>query len=740
MNFGPWVFGFVSNFDIRISSFAAVFAWFVAAPALAAEPDAAGFRSGVAPFLEQHCFDCHGPDAAEGKLTLHTLDGDLVAGQQSETWIRVLEKLALGEMPPEDSPQPDSADVQRVTGWIRGQLQAGGHAFEDKLLLPAFGNYVSHDELFGRPPTGPSYSPPRFWRIRPDVYQAVVGQLAGQKLTQPFGLSAPGGGFADYATLYKLDGPSVELLLGNARAAAANMTRFKIENGKIARDGWGAPDEVLRVLDPANEQPSDEQIAALIRSVYQRVLQRDATDEEREQLLTFTRGGIERVGRLRAVRNTLAAVLLKPEALYRVEMGHGQPDEHGRVRLSPREIAYAVSYALTDQPPDAELFASLNRVVSGPRAEDAGSSANPNESTEAKSDARPDGHPVKQVVTQQVRRILDDPKIDTPRVMGFFHEYFGYTKALDVFKDEALNPQHRSQVLVDDTDRLVRYILDQDRDVLRELLTTNLSFVNAGYDKGRMVHLSYNLPLDWKRPEQQPVALPGNQRAGILTQPSWLVAHSGNFDNDVVRRGKWIRERLLGGTIPDLPITVDAQLPDEPHNTLRERMRVTREEYCWQCHRRMNPLGESFENFDHFGRWRTSEIVLDREATAANIDEKGNSRGPVMRRVPADASSEITRSGDAKIDGPARDSIELIHRLADSDRVRQVFVRHAFRYWMGRNETPADAATLQAADRAYVESDGSMKALIVSLLTSDSFLYRKSETRVSKSETNPNAK
>ena len=43
---------------------------------------------------------------------------------------------------------------------------------------------------------------------------------------------------------------------------------------------------------------------------------------------------------------------------------------------------------------------------------------------------------------------------------------------------------------------------------------------------------------------------------------------------------------------------------------------------------------------------------------------------------------------------------------------------------MGRNETPGDAATLQEADRVYVRSGGSFKELVVSLLTSESFLYR----------------
>ena len=54
---------------------------------------------------------------------------------------------------------------------------------------------------------------------------------------------------------------------------------------------------------------------------------------------------------------------------------------------------------------------------------------------------------------------------------------------------------------------------------------------------------------------------------GVLTHPAWLVAHSGNFDNDPIRRGLWIRKKLLGGNVPDVPITVDAKLPDEPTTT-----------------------------------------------------------------------------------------------------------------------------------------------------------------------------
>jgi len=225
-------------------------------------------------------------------------------------------------------------------------------------------------------------------------------------------------------------------------------------------------------------------------------------------------------------------------------------------------------------------------------------------------------------------------------------------------------------------------------------------------------------------PQEQPTQLPEGQRLGILMQPSWLVAWSTNFDNDVVRRGRWIRERLLGGTVPDLPIGVVAQVPDEKHRTYRDRLTVTRDAKCWKCHQQMDDLGLPFENFDHYGRFRTTETVLDVEATEKNVDPKGKPLGPVTHEVLLDTSGSISNSGDAKLNGAIKDPREMLRRLADSDRVRQVFVRHVFRYFLGRNETFSDAQALQAADRAYVESGGSFKTLLASLLTSDSFLYR----------------
>jgi len=193
-------------------------------------------------------------------------------------------------------------------------------------------------------------------------------------------------------------------------------------------------------------------------------------------------------------------------------------------------------------------------------------------------------------------------------------------------------------------------------------------------------------------------------------------------DNQPIQRGRWIYEHLLGGIIPDTPITVDAKLPDEPHNSLRERMRFTNEAYCWTCHQRMNPIGLNFEMFNGHGQFRTEEFV-----TLKQGDPKANRT--VIVGLPPESSGTIQETGDPGVDGLSSNAIELVHRLAKSERVHQVFVRHAFRYWMGRNENLDDAPTLQAAYQASKDNNGSMNALIVSLLTSDSFLYRRPQVK-----------
>ena len=170
--------------------------------------------------------------------------------------------------------------------------------------------------------------------------------------------------------------------------------------------------------------------------------------------------------------------------------------------------------------------------------------------------------------------------------------------------------------------------------------------------------------------------------------------------------------------VPEIPITVNAVISEDRKHTLRDRLEPTRAKECWTCHKKMNPLGLPFENFDDFGRFRNAEVL---DEILSIFPERHRD----ARTTPVDASGQIIDSGDKEIDGNVKSVFELLDRLANSPRVRQSFVRHNFRYWLGRNETFSDSPTLINADRAYIENGGSMKALIASLLSSDSFIYRK---------------
>lgn len=680
----------------------------------------ADFDRNVAPFLKKHCAVCHNPKVAEGDLDFQDLDIDMKASTSAGRWAMVIEKLATREMPPEGRAKPSDDDVKVVISWIQAEMKRSGKNFARRQAI-ANGNKIAHDKLFDPKASYPFNNPTRLRTLSPEIYTGFSTDLAkGLSLGQPF---TPEGRttFKDMGAP-KIDEPVTVQLMRNAQLIVERQTAHKQEGDKLV-GMMGTSKEFLAAID-ASVPLTAEVIDKAIAAQFQKVLSRQPTADEKARFVKLMEKNVKDAGRVTGMRYALAAVYLMPEAVFRYEIGSGKTDDKGRVRLAPREIAYALAYALTDKRPDAKLLG---------------------DAIEGKLDTR-------EGVAAAAKRLLDDAKTPKPRIMRFFREYFGYDKAREVFQEDKANPDHDARALVEDTDKLIEYILEQDKNVLRELLTTNKAFVayktaadtkkkrlqeiakfEEGKKKdpakyknktlklpGRSVYLAYNL-TDF--PETQPVELPADQRAGILTQPSWLAANAKTDENHAIFRGKWVRERLLGGVVPDVPITVDAQLPDSPDKTLRERMKVTQQEYCWKCHQFMNPVGLTFETYDFFGRYREKEPLIKVTAPAPD-GKKKNEPARTHFDVPVDASGGITFSNDPKIEGDVKNAVEMLKKLATSERVEQVFVRHAFRYWMGRNENLGDGPSLQYAHRSYKESGGSMKALVVALLSSDSFLYR----------------
>ncbi len=730
----------------------------------AEEPDQ---QKGIAPtavkaFLDSHCIDCHGKETQEGDVSLHRFNPAAVTGEDAELWKRVVSALKFAQMPPQDQSQPPRHEVLQVATWIQQQLVAAGFELDvdHKLKHPAYANLINHEKLFDGSQAAPAFSPPRLWRLHPEAYQnflAVFGRQLGEggPLSKPLTVGDGKGLPSNYADLLQADSATLGQLMLNCRQIAIWQTsgfkRMKKDNRTkqmVERHYVNMPESFLAIVNREGP-PADDQLQAAVDEEFLLVLGRRPNEDEANRYRDLLKQSIEIGGKLRGLQTMAMAVLMRPEAIYRMEVGITKPDQHGRRMLSPYELAYAIAFALTDTPPEQLLL--------GP--------AKPNDRSKRPQppslmDLADDGKlQTRQDVRDVVAKIWEHQQIEKPRILRFFREFFGYHAAESVFKGDRADKSFATKFFVSDADQLVMHVVRQDRDVLKELLTTTKYFIQwpgsqEEYDrkvkyitdrlnKGRRQEVNYKYFVErsekglrpiaqanptwrqtvrfynldeqtWDYPLDQPLEMPATQRVGILTHPAWLVAWSGNFGNDPIRRGKWIREHLLAGSIPDVPITVNAQVPEDPHQTLRQRLQVTRDEYCWQCHQKMEPLGLPFEAYTDFGRFRREEGLGSTRAL-----KKAKETAAVV------TSGQIIRSGDASIDGEVKDVHELMHRLAGSQRVRQSFIRHAFRYWMGRNEMLSDSQTLIAADNAYVDGGGSFKAMVIQLLTSDSFLYRK---------------
>lgn len=746
----------------------------------------AGIDEVIQPFIRKHCISCHDGSEAEGDVSLDQIVTRPRNHAEASVWLKMLEQLQADLMPPFSEERPDRKDRAAVIRAIESLLHESGHdeAYRRKLLMPEYGNWVDHDTLFSGEINTLAYSPSRLWRLSPHIYAASHRN----EKASPFVFSTKESGLRDYAPTSSVDQSTIETIIMTVNRKLREEI-LNASGGTRTVPGRDGPRVVTVRANPRHRYvpfigeapPSAEQVARLIKDEFQEVLQRSPTEVELKRYSKFLRDNREVGGQREAMKATVLAIYLCPEAIFRLETGLGPVDEYGRRRLSPDELIYSLGYALADRNPlqDAIL-------------------------TDAISDGR---LKTREGVATTVRQLLDRP--DTiegsgsgglsytwanPRILRFFREYFGYEQAPKVFKDltrrkaefNQRSPSTRMEIeAVRDLDNLIHLIVERDRNVFEELLTTDqflvghpgdnelmkqrhadfVERINSGqaakgraaqaiaafaqkvmdrglvpYEAAPKLFAQINLydlvelgeGQYWSFEVEQPVKLPN--RKGVLTHPAWLWAHSTNFDTDPIHRGIWVYTRLLAGVIPDVPPDVDARVPEDPHKTLRERLDVVKQDFCWKCHRKINPLGETFEIFDDWGRHReqfyfdVSEnendsqpaLIVRRDAEFLRKMKNG-----LLEKRPVDASGLLTGTGDPALDGKVHNAFELIDRLAKSDRARQSFIRHAFRYFLGRNETLNDSQTLIDADRAYQKHGGSFKALVVSLLTSDSFLYRK---------------
>ena len=166
-----------------------------------------------------------------------------------------------------------------------------------------------------------------------------------------------------------------------------------------------------------------------------------------------------------------------------------------------------------------------------------------------------------------------------------------------------------------ETELFFRSVMREDRNVL-DLMTADYTFVNERLAK------HYGMPGIYGSQFRR-VTLADEARRGLLGKGSILLATSHADRTGPTLRGKWILENLLGTPPPAPPANVPPfeQTAGPTPRTIRERMEIHRANpSCASCHRSMDGLGFTLENFNAVGAWRTRDAGYDVNAQGTMTD------------------------------------------------------------------------------------------------------------------------
>ncbi|MEK6234728.1 MAG: DUF1592 domain-containing protein, partial [Planctomycetales bacterium] len=268
------------------------------------------------------------------------------------------------------------------------------------------------------------------------------------------------------------------------------------------------------------------------------------------------------------IRTAIEAILCSPRFLYLHEPAG---------RLDGWAIASRLSYFLWNAPPDDALL----RDAADNRLDD------------------------REVLVAHVDRMLADPR-SAEFVQSFTWSWLHLHNTVEMAPDPMkFYEYHRNRVgdaMVSETQAFFRRLLD-DNLPLSNFIDSDFVVINA--DLAR----HYGIPGQVNTTARfQKVALEGTRRrGGLLGQASVLTASANGVDTSPVTRGIWILDNLLG--TPPSPPPDDVEIPEPDARgelTIRQLQAKHRTiPSCNDCHKKIDPLGFSLENFDAVGAWRT---------------------------------------------------------------------------------------------------------------------------------------
>jgi hypothetical protein len=411
--------------------------------------------------------------------------------------------------------------------------------------------------------------------------------------------------------------------------------------------------EQVFVCRPATADEDDACATRILQNLMRRAYRRPVTESDLQGPFELYRAARAADGFEAGVEMALAAVLVSPEFLFRIEQDPNGVETGEAYRLDDLELASRLSFFLWSSIPDDELLDLAERRMLRDPA----------------------------VLEQQVRRMLADPR--SRNLVTNFAGQWLHLRNLDAIRpDMRVFPDfddNLRQAFRQETEMLVDSVMRENRSVL-DLLRADYTFVNERLAK------HYGIPHVYGSRFRR-VEFDGDEdhapRGGLLRHGSILLVTSYATRTSPVIRGKWILDNVLGVPPPPPPANVP-ELEETGTGaralSMRERLAGHRANpACASCHRLMDPVGFAFENYDAVGRWRDADAGAPIDASGmlfdgSAFDGVGDLQDALLARpelfvttVAEKLLTFATGRGVEYFDGPA---IRRIVREAEADDFR----------------------------------------------------------------------
>jgi len=480
------------------------------------------------------------------------------------------------------------------------------------------------------------------------------------------------------------------------RSDAQNPTRLQpfIRSSTDTRDTSGHPHfDTLTVTGPFNgtgsgDTPSrrkvfscspktraDEDACArrIIGRLARLAYRGDVTNVDTQRLFAFFEAGRMSGNFETGIQKALQRILASPKFCFHIEQDSASLAPGTVYRISDRELASRLSFFLWSSIPDTQLLdlAAQNKLR-----------------TPA-------------VLEQQVHRMLADPKAEalTTNFAGQWL-YLRNLKNMQPNSEEFPDfDDNLRQAFQREAELFFESIVKEDRNVV-DLMTANYTFLNERLAK------HYGIPNVYGSHFRR-VTLAEDARRGLLGKGAVLMVTSHTDRTSPVVRGKWVLDNLLSAPVPPMAANVPPLNEDANRGgrilTMRERMEEHRRNpVCAQCHKIMDPIGLSMENFDAIGAWRTRD---------------GDSvTGP---GTAIDAQGEL-------LDGTKINGVVTLRQalLRQPDMFVQTVVEKLMIYGLGRGLQPADMPTVRAIVRDTAQTDYRFSSIVMGIINSTPFQKR----------------